>query len=159
MVDLGAYRSEFPILEDRTYLISASLGPLSNRSRALAEEHLDLWQRLGPEELWFEHGMPRLEECRGAFARLIGADATFTAELSGARGARALDVTVAGLVDGRHATLANEAIANEGNPFPPHPEWSNPAALGEEGTDWLGALHHFFSGRIQETCCSKVYAS
>lgn len=57
----------------RTYLISASLGPLSRRSRGLAEEHLDLWERLGPEELWFDHGLPRLEECRASFARLIGA--------------------------------------------------------------------------------------
>jgi kynureninase len=67
-------RDEFPLLEQRTYLISASLGPLSRRSRALAEEHLDLWGRLGPEELWFEHGLPRLQECRERFARLVGAD-------------------------------------------------------------------------------------
>ena len=67
-------RDQFPILEDRTYLISASLGPLSKRSRALAEEHLDLWQRLGPEELWFDHAFPRLQECRERFATLIGAD-------------------------------------------------------------------------------------
>ena len=51
MADLSSYRDEFPIVEERTYLISASLGPLSRRSRALAEEHLDLWQQLGPEEL------------------------------------------------------------------------------------------------------------
>ena len=69
-----AFRDEFPVTGKRTYLISASLGPLSRRSRALAEEHLDLWERLGPEELWFEHGLPRLEECRSSFARLIGAD-------------------------------------------------------------------------------------
>jgi kynureninase len=73
--DLTDYREEFPVVEKRTYLISASLGPLSRRSRALAEEHLDLWARLGPEELWFEHGLPRLEECRVSFAALIGADA------------------------------------------------------------------------------------
>ncbi|MEA2461017.1 MAG: hypothetical protein QOH90_1194 [Actinomycetota bacterium] len=75
MVDLARWRDEFPVVGDRTYLISASLGPLSKRSRALAEEHLDLWQRLGPEELWFDHGMPRLQECRERFATLIGADA------------------------------------------------------------------------------------
>jgi kynureninase len=75
MGDLSAYRNEFPVVEQRTYLISASLGPLSRRSRALAEEHLDLWERLGPEELWFDHGMPRLQECRERFATLIGADA------------------------------------------------------------------------------------
>ena len=75
MSDPAPYRSEFPVLAERTYLISASLGPLSRRSRRLAEEHLDLWQRLGPEELWFEHGLPRLNECREMFARVIGADA------------------------------------------------------------------------------------
>lgn len=74
MTDLARYRAEFPVLAERTYLISASLGPLSQRSRALAEEHLDLWQRLGPEELWFEHAFPRLDRCRQLFASLIGAD-------------------------------------------------------------------------------------
>jgi kynureninase len=73
--DLSSYRAEFPIAERRTYLISASLGPLSRRSRLLAEEHLELWQRLGPEELWFEHALPMLQQCRELFAALIGADA------------------------------------------------------------------------------------
>ena len=73
MKPLAAYRAEFPVASERTYLISASLGPLSRRSRALAEEHLDLWERLGPEELWFEHGLPRLQTCRERFATLIGA--------------------------------------------------------------------------------------
>ena len=75
MSDLAAWKAEFPVLAHRAYLISASLGPLSRRSRALAEEHLELWGRLGPEELWFEHALPRLQECRERFARLIGADA------------------------------------------------------------------------------------
>jgi kynureninase len=74
MTDLSAYRDEFPVLADRTYLISASLGPLSVRSRQLAEEHLNLWGRLGPEELWLEHGFHRLQQCRERFASLIGAD-------------------------------------------------------------------------------------
>jgi kynureninase len=73
--DLSAYRREFPVVDRRTYLISASLGPLSTRARAAAEEHLDLWQRLGPEELWFDHALPKLQECRERFARLIGAGA------------------------------------------------------------------------------------
>jgi kynureninase len=72
--DLASYRREFPVLADRTYLISASLGPLSRRARAAAEEHLDLWERLGPEELWLEHGMARLERCRAGFAALVGAE-------------------------------------------------------------------------------------
>jgi kynureninase len=74
VTDPSSYRNEFPILAGRAYLISASLGPLSGRSRALAEEHLNLWQRLGPEELWLDHGFPRLQQCRAQFARLIGAD-------------------------------------------------------------------------------------
>lgn len=72
-MDLSRYRSEFPLVERRTYLISASLGPLSLRARAAAEEHLDLWGRLGPEELWFDHAMPKLQGLRESFARLIGA--------------------------------------------------------------------------------------
>ena len=67
------WRDEFPVVSERTYLISASLGPLSRRSRALAEQHLDLWQRLGPEELWFDHAFPMLDRCRESFASLIGA--------------------------------------------------------------------------------------
>ncbi|MDQ3752118.1 MAG: aminotransferase class V-fold PLP-dependent enzyme [Actinomycetota bacterium] len=73
MTSVVAFRDEFPVTGRRTYLISASLGPLSRRSRLLAEEHLDLWERLGPEELWFDHGFPRLDECRSSFATLIGA--------------------------------------------------------------------------------------
>lgn len=76
MVDLSRYRAEFPVVDERTYLISASLGPLSRRSRQLALEHLDLWQALGPEELWFDHAFPRLERCRELFSGLIGADSS-----------------------------------------------------------------------------------
>jgi kynureninase len=74
MSEFGSYRREFPVANQRTYLISASLGPLSMRSRRLAEEHLDLWERLGPEEMWGDHGLPRLQQCRDQFATLIGAD-------------------------------------------------------------------------------------
>jgi kynureninase len=74
MPDLSSYRDEFPILAERTYLISASLGPLSLRARRAATEHLDLWQRLGPEELWMAHGLPKLEQCRDQFSQIIGAD-------------------------------------------------------------------------------------
>ena len=79
MPELSKWRAEFPVVDERTYLISASLGPLSRRSRALAEEHLDLWQRLGPEELWFDHGMPMLSRCRELFASMVGADTEETA--------------------------------------------------------------------------------
>src|SRR5687768_17667376 len=74
MHPLEKWRAEFPVLDERTYLISASLGPLSLRAKAASEEHLRLWGSLGPEELWFDHGMPKLQRCRELFARLIGAD-------------------------------------------------------------------------------------
>lgn len=74
MEALEAYRDEFPITKSRNYLISASLGPLSRRAYDAALEHLELWSRLGPEELWFDHGMPKLDACRERFAALIGAD-------------------------------------------------------------------------------------
>jgi kynureninase len=75
MHPLERYRDDFPVLSKRTYLISASLGPLSRQARAAAEEHLDLWGRLGPEELWMDHGLPKLQRCRELFASMIGADA------------------------------------------------------------------------------------
>ena len=75
MAQPASYRDEFPILGQRAYLASHSLGPLPRRGRAAAQEHLDLWERLGPEELWMEHGLPKLQRCREMFAELIGADA------------------------------------------------------------------------------------
>lgn len=74
MRELATYRDEFPILVERAYLASHSLGPLSRRARAAAQQHLELWGRLGPEELWMEHGLPKLQRCRELFADLIGAD-------------------------------------------------------------------------------------
>ncbi|MDQ3878893.1 MAG: aminotransferase class V-fold PLP-dependent enzyme, partial [Actinomycetota bacterium] len=71
--ELERYRAEFPIVEKRTYLISASLGPLSRRALDAAHEHLELWGRLGPEELWLDHGLPKLDECRRLLGGLLGA--------------------------------------------------------------------------------------
>lgn len=75
MRELSTYREEFPIVQQRAYLASHSLGPLSRRTRLAAQEHLELWERLGPEELWMEHGLPKLQQCRELFAALIGAGA------------------------------------------------------------------------------------
>ena len=45
--DLGSYRSEFPVLERKAYLISASLGPVSDRSRRYLDGYLDAWATKG----------------------------------------------------------------------------------------------------------------
>lgn len=69
-----AYRDEFPVLKEQTYLISASLGPLSNRSRAYLESFLDLWAGVGsPDVVWFENIFPTYDKIRSLIAVLIGA--------------------------------------------------------------------------------------
>lgn len=73
MRSAASYRDQFPVLAQRTYLATHSLGPLSRGARAAAQQHLDLWEQLGPEELWFEHGLPKLDRCRELFATLVGA--------------------------------------------------------------------------------------
>ncbi len=71
-----SYRDEFPVLKRQTYLISASLGPLSNRSRRYAESFLDLWQTAGsPDVVWFENIFPTYDRIRALFSQMIGARA------------------------------------------------------------------------------------
>ena len=38
---MAVYRTEFPVLERKAYLISASLGPLSDRSRHYLDGYLE----------------------------------------------------------------------------------------------------------------------
>jgi selenocysteine lyase/cysteine desulfurase len=68
----AAIRAEFPILEHTTYLNSCSQGALSHRVRRAYEEYLDGWDEHGAE---WEHWVERAETARGAFARLLHADA------------------------------------------------------------------------------------
>ena len=69
-----AYRDEFPVLKQQTYLISASLGPLSNRSRRYVEEFLDLWASVGsPDVVWFEDIFPTYDRIRALLAGMINA--------------------------------------------------------------------------------------
>ena len=59
--DLESYRSEFPVLERKSYLISASLGPISDRSRTYLDEYLDAWATKGaPDHVWFEDIFPQM---------------------------------------------------------------------------------------------------
>ncbi len=72
---LRAWRSEFPVLERKSYLISASLGPVSRRARAALEEYLDAWAEIAaPEPLWYERIFPRLRAVKELAAALIGAE-------------------------------------------------------------------------------------
>ncbi len=74
--ELTDYRSEFPVLQHKTYLISASLGPVSRRSRAYLETYMDAWAAKGaPDHVWFEDIFPRMRTLKATFAALAGCDA------------------------------------------------------------------------------------
>jgi kynureninase len=75
-MDPAAWRDEFPVLERKAYLISASLGPVSRRSQAYLAEYVDAWATKGaPDHVWFEDIFPRMRTLKRSFAELAGCDA------------------------------------------------------------------------------------
>jgi kynureninase len=72
---LESYREEFPVLARKSYLISASLGPISRRARRRLEAYVDDWETIGaPEPFWFGRIFPEIREVKRLHAGLIGAD-------------------------------------------------------------------------------------
>ena len=73
---LESYREEFSVVQRKAYLISASLGPVSGRSKRYLQEYMDAWEEMGaPEPVWFESIFPRIRLVKEQFAGLVGADA------------------------------------------------------------------------------------
>jgi kynureninase len=73
---LDPYRDEFPVLRRKSYLISASLGPISVRARASLESYLDAWATKGaPDHVWIEDIFPAMGRLKRSFAALAGCDA------------------------------------------------------------------------------------
>jgi selenocysteine lyase/cysteine desulfurase len=70
--DWGAWRREFPILQDSVYLNACSLGPLARRVRAAVGRFLDDWDAHGAAA-WYELWLGEVQALRASFARLIGA--------------------------------------------------------------------------------------
>lgn len=70
--DLARLRSQFPILERKTYLNSCSLGALSKKSEAYLAEFTELWHELGASA-WYEHWLKRIETLRQRAAGFLGA--------------------------------------------------------------------------------------
>ena len=69
------YRDEFPVLGRKSYLISASLGPVSLRSRRLLDEYVDAWATKGaPDSVWFEDIFPAMARLKSTFSRLARCD-------------------------------------------------------------------------------------
>jgi kynureninase len=72
--DLSAYRDEFPVLEKKAYLISASLGPVTTRARRYLERYMDVWATEGaPDPVWMDHIFPQMAKLKDTFGALIGA--------------------------------------------------------------------------------------
>jgi kynureninase len=72
--DLEAYRDEFPVLAKKAYLISASLGPVSNRGRRFLDEFVDAWATKGaPDPVWGEDVFPRMGQLKRTFGGMVGA--------------------------------------------------------------------------------------
>ncbi|MFM7718966.1 MAG: aminotransferase class V-fold PLP-dependent enzyme, partial [Actinomycetota bacterium] len=72
---LESYRDEFPVLRRKSYLISASLGPIPDRGRAALDGYLDAWAREGaPDIVWDDHIFPAMRRTKAKFAALAGCD-------------------------------------------------------------------------------------
>ena len=72
---LSDWRDEFPVVERKAYLISASLGPISRRSRAMLDGYLDAWASKGaPDHVWFDDIFPRMAGLKRSFGALAGCD-------------------------------------------------------------------------------------
>ena len=60
----------------KAYLISASLGPVPHRGRALLDGYLDVWASEGaPDVVWTEHVFPAMARLKATFAALAGCEA------------------------------------------------------------------------------------
>ena len=56
----------------KTYLISASLGPVSNRSRLLLDGYMDAWASKGaPDHVWLEDIFPAMARLKESFRGVV----------------------------------------------------------------------------------------
>jgi kynureninase len=67
--ELERWRTEFPILQTRTYLNSCSLGALSRRSMGYLGEYQALWNTLGASA-WYELWMGRIGQLKQSVATM-----------------------------------------------------------------------------------------
>ena len=70
--ELERWRTEFPILQTRTYLNSCSLGALSRRSMGYLGEYQALWNTMGASA-WYELWMGRITQLRQSVAAMWNA--------------------------------------------------------------------------------------
>jgi selenocysteine lyase/cysteine desulfurase len=70
--DLLRYRDDFPIVRNKTFLNTCSLGALSTRSMANIQEYMDMWAEFGASA-WYRTWMGKMDELRAAYGRVVGA--------------------------------------------------------------------------------------
>ena len=69
----AAYRAEFSIFEETTYLNTCSLAPLCQRVAEATQEYLNLWQRAGAAA-WYGPWWEEIARLRERVARVLGAE-------------------------------------------------------------------------------------
>ncbi|HEX2090990.1 MAG TPA: aminotransferase class V-fold PLP-dependent enzyme [Longimicrobiaceae bacterium] len=163
--DLERWRTEFPILQTRTYLNSCSLGALSRRSMGYLGEYQALWNTMGASA-WYELWLGRIADLRRGVATLWNArqaEVAFSPSVSAALSsvASAVDYTRRNRVviaELDFPTLAYQWLArrgvevvrvpsDDGVGIPPE-RW---AEYVDERTAIVATSHVFFStGYIQE---------
>ena len=73
--DLAGYRDEFEVVRRKAYLISASLGPVGDRSKRYLDDYIRAWSEKGaPDHVWFEDIFPAMGRLKRSFAALAGCD-------------------------------------------------------------------------------------
>ncbi|KPK96306.1 hypothetical protein AMJ80_00710 [bacterium SM23_31] len=72
-MDLSEYRSEFPILKNKIYLNTCSLGALSRRSREYVKTYLAQWDEFGASA-WYSLWMNDIAAVRNMIAEILHAD-------------------------------------------------------------------------------------
>ena len=78
MVDWGALRTEFPLLDRCVYFNACSLGPLPLRGRAALAKYGQDWDEQGTP-VWYSTWLPLLDRFRGKVGELLRAPAGSTA--------------------------------------------------------------------------------
>jgi kynureninase len=74
--DLASYRDEFEVVRRKAYLISASLGPVGDRSREYLDDYIRAWATKGaPDHVWFDDIFPAMARLKRSFAELCGCGA------------------------------------------------------------------------------------
>jgi kynureninase len=72
--DLLRYRDDFPIVVNKTFLNTCSLGALSTRASANMQEYMNVWAEYGASA-WYRTWMGKMDELRAAYGRVVGAPA------------------------------------------------------------------------------------